>query len=116
EWLTNKGIPVVQKTRDWEKLKLGVGKGKKEIDVKQLDTIFLYDARWNTINNSVSQYQQSLQQMFSAIDWKIINNLSEANNQPTLILQDANAEDYGDEQQLAGKIDPYPTIKSDYRK
>lgn len=113
-WLTDKGVPVVQKTRDWEKLKL-TGKSKKGIDLKQLDIIFLYDARWNITNNPVSEYQRSLQQMFSDIDWKIINELSEAENQPTLILQDANAEDYEEGNLLANEIDPYHAIKSAHR-
>jgi len=115
KWLTDKGIPIVQKTRNWEKLKLRVGKGEKEIDIKQLDTIFLYDARWNTTNILGSQYQQLLQQMFSDIDWKIIDDLSEADNQPTLILQDANAEDYEEGNLLANEIDPYHAIKSAHR-
>jgi hypothetical protein len=113
-WLTDKGVPVKQKIRNWEKPKLKVENSGKEINVKHLDNIFLYDARWNKNDNSLLQYQQLLQQMFSEVDWNILNDLSESNNQPTLILQDADATDYATGEHLEGKVDPYPTIKRNY--
>lgn len=113
KWLLNYGIEGQKKIRKWKKHTTERGVNKK-LDLDQLQVIYLFDARHNQAIHSITEYQKMLAELMEEIKWVVISDLSQANNQPTLILQDADKSDYEENGKLVRVPDPYKAIKRKY--
>lgn len=112
--LSNYDISVEIKERTWERYENKKSLGNLEID--QLDHVYLYDNRWNKTTVGFSSYHQLLSEHYSDIAFTILDEMTSPDNRPVLVLQDTDAEDYDDEDGLLfGETDPYKMLYRTYQ-
>lgn len=106
--LSNYDINVEIKKRTWARYESEQSASNLEID--QLNHVYLYDNRWNKTTVKFDSYYQLLSEYYTDIEFTILNEMPPLNNRPVLVLQDTDAEDYDEDGLLFGETDPYKTL------
>jgi|GEM_PF-5111903 len=112
--LSNYDIQVEIKERTWVRYESKQSTENLEID--QLDYVYLYDNRWNKTTIEFDAYYQLLSEYYSDIKFTILDEMPPLDGHPVLILQDTDSEDYdADNGLLFGETDPYKVIYPAYQ-
>jgi hypothetical protein len=112
--LSNYDINVEIKKRTWTRYESEQSASNLEID--QLNHVYLYDNRWNKTTVAFNNYYQLLSEYYTDIEFTILDEMPSSDNQPVLVLQDTDAEDYEDEDGLLfGETDPYKKLYRTYQ-
>lgn len=111
--LSNYGIKVEIKERTWERYKSQ--QPSNNLGINQLDHVYLYDNRWNKTTIGIDAYYQLLNEQYSDIEFVILDEMPSPNNEPVLVIQDTDAEDYNEDGLLFGETDPYKVLYRTYQ-
>lgn len=108
DYLKSFGIEAYQQRRIFNPHT--VDQRRTELVINDNLVVCLLDQRLNQANVPLSAYHALLSDAFPTHTFEMIDRVSAAAQRPTLVLHDANAEDFAEDGIFAGEIDPYQQL------